>query len=130
MVWLLFNGLSTFLGYLMPKSILLEEQQWCYLNDSMKDNEVHAFPKGICPKVNVIARVGFEHAYYDSAVQRFNHYATRTPLNNVKVSVSQSAFRFISSACKCCLCNSLKNTYFQLCLLELKSDNWFWTRDN
>ena len=40
---------------------------------------VHTFPKGICPKVNVIARLENELAYYDSAVHRFNHYATRTP---------------------------------------------------
>ena len=31
----------------------------------------------ICPKVNVIARLEFELAYYDSAVYCFNHYATR-----------------------------------------------------
>ena len=37
------------------------------------------FPKGICPKVNVIARLEYELAYYDSAVHRFTHYATRTP---------------------------------------------------
>ena len=34
---------------------------------------------GICPKVNAIARLEFELAYYDSAVHRFNHYTTRTP---------------------------------------------------
>ena len=44
-----------------------------------KDNGVHTFPKGICPKVNVIARLEYELAYYDSAVHRFNHYTTRTP---------------------------------------------------
>ena len=31
-------------------------------------------------KVNVIARLEFELAYYDSEVHRFNHYTTRTPL--------------------------------------------------
>ena len=31
------------------------------------------FPKGICPKVNVIARLVYELAYYDSAVHRFNY---------------------------------------------------------
>ena len=31
------------------------------------------------PKVNVITRLKFELAYYDSAVQRFNHLTTRTP---------------------------------------------------
>ena len=33
---------------------------------------------GICPKVNVIARLEYELVYYDSAVHRFNHYTTRT----------------------------------------------------
>ena len=40
---------------------------------------VHTFPKGIFPKVNVIVRLEYEIAYYDSAVHRFNHYTTRTP---------------------------------------------------
>ena len=39
---------------------------------------VDIFPKGICPKVNVIAWLEYELAYYDSAVHRFNHYTTRT----------------------------------------------------
>ena len=38
----------------------------------MEDKGVHTFPKGICPKVNVIARLEYELAYYDSAVHRFN----------------------------------------------------------
>ena len=29
--------------------------------------------------MNIIARLEFELAYYDSAVHRFNHYTTRTP---------------------------------------------------
>ena len=29
--------------------------------------------------MNLIARLGYELAYYDSAVHRFNHYTTRTP---------------------------------------------------
>ena len=47
-----------------------------------KDKGVHTFPKGIYPKVNVIARLEFELAYYDSAVHCFNHYTTKTPLYN------------------------------------------------
>ena len=39
----LFNG----------KAILLEGQN--YLTHSWEDKGVHTFPKGICPKVNVIA---------------------------------------------------------------------------
>ena len=57
--------------------MLLEEQQWFYLTNNGKDKGVHTFPKGICPKVNVIARLEFELAYNDSAVRRFNHYTTR-----------------------------------------------------
>ena len=40
---------------------------------------VHTFPKGICPKVNIIVRLEFELAYYDCAVQRFNYYTMKTP---------------------------------------------------
>ena len=47
---------------------------------SWEDKGVHNFPKGICPKVNVMARLEYELAYYDSAVHRFNHYTTKTPL--------------------------------------------------
>ena len=39
---------------------------------------VHTFPKDICPKVNVIARLEFELAYYDPAVHRFNHFTPMT----------------------------------------------------
>ena len=43
----------------------------------------HTFPKDICPKVNVIARLEYEPAYYESAVHRFNHYTTKTtPINS------------------------------------------------
>ena len=67
MVFFLFNGISTFVDYLMAKPLLPEEQG------------VHTFPKGICQKVNVIAWLEFELAYYDSAVHRPNHFTTRTP---------------------------------------------------
>ena len=48
-----------------------EEQQWYYLTHNWEDKWVHTFPKGICPKVNVIARLEFELASCNSAVQRF-----------------------------------------------------------
>ena len=60
----------------MPK---LEEQWWCYPTHSWEDKGFHTFPKGIWPKVNVIARLEYELDYYDSAVHRFNHYTTITP---------------------------------------------------
>ena len=75
----LFNGISTLFRLFNAKAILLEEQYWYYLTHSWEDKGVHIFPKGICPKVNVIARLEYELTYYDSAVHRFNHYTTRTP---------------------------------------------------
>ena len=36
--------------------------------------------QGICPKVNVIARLEYDLAYYDSSVQRCNHHTTRDNL--------------------------------------------------
>ena len=54
------------------KAILLEEQLWCYLTHCWENRGVHAFPNGICPKVNVIARLVFKLAFNDSAVMRFN----------------------------------------------------------
>ena len=53
-------------------------EQLCYnLTHSWEDKGIHIFPKGICPKVKLIARLEFELAYYDSAVHRFNHYTTK-----------------------------------------------------
>ena len=43
---------------------------------------VYSFPKGICPKVNVIVRLEYELAYYDSAIHHFNHYTTWTLPHN------------------------------------------------
>ena len=74
-----FNGILTLFRLFNAKTILLEEQKWYYLTHSWEDKRAHTFPKGICPKVNVIARLEYELAYYDSAVQRFNHYTSRTP---------------------------------------------------
>ena len=40
--------------------------------------------QGICPKVNVIARLEYELTYYDSAVYCFNHYTMGTPPESFK----------------------------------------------
>ena len=78
LVWFLcFNGLSTLFRLFNAKAILLEEQY--YLTHSWEDKGFHTFPKGICPKVNIIARLENELAYYDSVVHPFNHYTTRAP---------------------------------------------------
>ena len=36
-----------------------------YLTHRWGDKEDHTFPKGISPKVSVMAKLGFEHIYYD-----------------------------------------------------------------
>ena len=78
LVWFLcLMAYQLFFMLFNAKAILLEEQY--YLTHSWEDKGVHTFPKGICPKVNIIARLENELAYYDSAVHRFNHYTTRTP---------------------------------------------------
>ena len=82
----LFNSISTLFRLFNAKAILLEEQY--YLTHSREDKGVHTFPKGICPKVNIIARLENELAYYDFAVHRFNHSTTRTPPMVVWVTAS------------------------------------------
>ena len=54
----------------MSKPFPLEKQKWSCLTHSWEDKGVHNFSKGICPKVNVIATLEFEVAYYESAIQR------------------------------------------------------------
>ena len=67
------------MDYLVPaKAILLEEQLRYFLTSSLEHKGVYTFPKGICLKVNVIAHLEYELAYYDSVAHRFNHYTTRT----------------------------------------------------
>ena len=44
------------------------------------DDDDDAFRKSICPKVNLIARLEYEVAYYDFVIHRFNHYTTKSPL--------------------------------------------------
>ena len=51
------------------------QQQQYYLTHSWDDKRFHTFPKGIGPKVKQTERLEFEPAYFDSAIQLFNHYA-------------------------------------------------------
>ena len=73
---ILFNGISTFLAYLLPK-ILLQNCIYC-LNYSWDNQKVHAFPNSIFAKMNAIVRLGFELSVYDVAVAHGNQYATGT----------------------------------------------------
>ena len=72
------NILCTFHIWVCYKAIHLEKQYLYYLTHSWDDKVVHSFSKGVCPKVNVTARLDFELTYYDSADYRFYHYTTRT----------------------------------------------------
>ena len=42
------------------------------------DKGVHAFLKGISSKMNIIAQLEFELAYFKATVQYFNHYTRET----------------------------------------------------
>ena len=49
---------------------------------------VHAFPKGISPKVNVIAQTEFEFSCSNVMVQHVSHDSTETPLFPICISHS------------------------------------------
>ena len=97
-------------GLFNAKAILLEEQQWCFLTHSWEDKGVHTFPKGICMKVNIIARLEFKLTYNDSTVHRFNYYTTRIPpialLDRASV---QLFFHIVSTICKAILLAIIKS---------------------
>ena len=65
----LVNGISTFVGYLIPMA---------FLKNSSGTKEVLTFPKGYNLIVNVMARLGFELAYNNVTVKHVNHYTTGT----------------------------------------------------
>ena len=62
----LLNGISTFMIYVKQNTSFLEN-----MLDSIwpisGEEEVHAFPKGISPKVNVITQLEVELAYFEMA---------------------------------------------------------------
>ena len=71
------NDISTFVGYLMLKPSLLG-WQWCHLTHSLVGKGVHTIPKGIGLKVNVIARLAFEHTHFDIPIHHFSFESTLT----------------------------------------------------
>ena len=71
----LFNGKSSFVGYLMQKPSLKKNiSGTIYTIDEEKKGEDFRFPKGINPKENVIEWLEFEVGFYDVAVQYISHY--------------------------------------------------------
>ena len=51
----------------------------CYQQTANRIREFIAFPEGFSPKVNVIATLEFELAYYEAAFHQVNHHTTRIP---------------------------------------------------
>ena len=68
----MFNGISTFEGYLML-SCLCRRLEVVLFSQALGNTEVRIFPLGICPKVNVIAWLEFELAYNDVTAQHVSH---------------------------------------------------------
>ena len=73
-----FNGISILVEYLIPKPFSLKNRSGSIYTIAGRIRSSY-FSQGICLKVNVIARLELELTYYDSAVQHFNDYTTRTP---------------------------------------------------
>ena len=55
-------------GLFNAKAIFVERELWYYLTYSWENKRVHAFPKGISSKVNLVVRVAFKLTYYNVAV--------------------------------------------------------------
>ena len=72
----LFSAISAFMGYLMPKSSLQKNSCGFSSPIAVDNKEIHNFSKGICLKVNVIAWLGFELAYYGIAIHHFTLNST------------------------------------------------------
>ena len=65
----LLNGISTYMGYLMPKpSLPNKSSNSIYPIPGSRDKVVHIFPESICPKVNINAEVEFELAYFEAGL--------------------------------------------------------------
>ena len=58
---------------------------------------MHTFPKGIIPKLNVIALLGFELAYFETPVHHFYQYLMETPAPNGLVWFGWVGFYSIST---------------------------------
>ena len=63
----------------MPKPSLLKNSSEAIKPTARKIREFIPFPKGICSKLNIIARLDFELAYLEARVQHFSHYVQRIP---------------------------------------------------
>ena len=82
-VWLLYFVWHIILhGLFIAKAIRVKEKAVILLYPLLGDSKVHTFPKGINPKVNVIALLEFELPYF--VVQQFGHDAKKIPTPLIK----------------------------------------------
>ena len=72
--------------------------------------------------MNVIARLDFKLAYYDSAVQLFNHYITRTPPWNWVYQIAKNIHTTYSSDRYAYL--RIITNYYYLCFKAFDSIHW------
>ena len=63
----LFNGILTFVGYLMPKPSLQNSSN-TIKTIAGRIRKFLTFPNGITPKVNILVRLEFELAYFEAEV--------------------------------------------------------------
>ena len=66
------------MSYLVPKQSLKKNSCGTIQLIAGEIVSLHNFPNCICLKVNIIARLEFELAYCDIAIQHVSHYATET----------------------------------------------------
>ena len=73
MIWfgIFFNGILTFMAYLMPKSSLYKKGSDTIQLITGRIQRFNTFPKGISPKVNVIEQLEFKLGYLQGQSSAF-----------------------------------------------------------
>ena len=79
-----FNGLSTFVDYLMPKQSVDEQYSYNVTYSYVGVKEAVIFPKAISLKVNIIERLKFVLGYYVDTVHYVKNYTLETSQSNLK----------------------------------------------
>ena len=68
-----FDGVSTFVGYLISK-LFLSKITVLLFNPELRKLGFHTRTNGISPRVNIIARVEFELTFYEVIIHHICHY--------------------------------------------------------
>ena len=69
-----FNGISIFVGYLMPNPSVIKKKKKTVVVLFCRcwDNQIYTYPKGMSPKANIIGQLKIEFGYHDIAFQNFS----------------------------------------------------------